>query len=84
MTPKEKANELIRKFTLTFSSNIEEAKQSALISINEIIDAYYYLEVEILHTQFGELLNKINGEIRIKYIEFCMYWIEVKKEIEQL
>jgi hypothetical protein len=36
MTPKEKAQDLIDKFTLPFSPNHEEAKQCALIALDEI------------------------------------------------
>lgn len=75
MTPKEKAKELIDKFYST---------GGALIAVDEIIDAYQYLNVEVLHTEFGEILNKINGEIRIKYAEFVMYWQQVKQEIVNL
>jgi hypothetical protein len=84
MTPREKASELVDKFSNKCLLTTDGGKVAALIAVNEIIDAYAYLEVEILHTQFGEILNKINGEIRIKYTEFCMYWEQVKKEIDKL
>jgi hypothetical protein len=38
MTPIEKSKELIDKFTLPFSPNIEEAKLCALIAVDEIIE----------------------------------------------
>jgi hypothetical protein len=38
MTSIQKAKELIDKFTLPFTPNIEEAKQCALIAVDEIIE----------------------------------------------
>jgi hypothetical protein len=87
MTPKEKAEELYGKFDMIIYTDQDyksQCKRCAIRAVNEIIDAYYYLEVEVLHTQFGEILNKINGEIRIKYNKFVMYWELVKQEIEKL
>lgn len=87
MTPKEKAQELCNKFDMiiyTDQDHKSQCKRCAIRAVNEIIDAYQYLNVEVLHTEFGEILNKINGEIRIKYAEFVMYWDEVKKEINNL
>ena len=71
MTPKEKAKELVNKFSSghpiickmnTRNMYISEAKQCALIAVNEII----------YETQF-EVPN-----IRQRY------WIDVKQEIEKL
>ena len=93
MTPKEKAKELIDKFNFSIDHNTkvytiyqipDESKRCALIAVDEVIDAYQYLNVEVLHTEFGEILDKINGEIRIKYAEFVMYWQQVKQEIVNL
>jgi len=42
MTSIEKAKELIDKFTLPFSPNIEESKQCALIAVDEILNALSY------------------------------------------
>lgn len=84
MKPKDKAKELVSKHFKIRLLIMEEAKQCALISVDEIIDAYKYLNVEVLHNEFGEILDKINGEIRIKYAEFVMYWQQVKEEIVNL
>ncbi len=87
MIPKEKAIELFDKYDMiiyTDQDHKSQCKRCAIRAVNEIIDAYYYLNVEVLHTQFGQILNKINGEIRIKYTEFVMYWEQVKQEIENL
>jgi hypothetical protein len=70
MTPKEKAEELIRKY-YTWGINKEgqslswlEAKQCALIAVDEIIDC----------TKNGLGITKFSKE----------YWQEVKQEIEKL
>ena len=36
-SPKEKAQELVNTFTLSFSPNIEEAKQCTLLAVDEIL-----------------------------------------------
>jgi hypothetical protein len=38
MTPKEKADELIRKMTVDFSIEFEQSKLCALIAVDEILD----------------------------------------------
>jgi hypothetical protein len=67
MTPKEKAKELINKFTLSFSPNIEEAKQCSLIAVDEILKLLY-------PENWGLEMNIAIDEL--------YYWREVKKEIE--
>jgi len=74
MTPKEKAEELVEKFTdienkYNEYSDFKQAKQCALIAVDEII-------------------NTLDSE-RIKYSsDYCFeenkYWTEVKQEIEKL
>jgi uncharacterized protein YxeA len=75
MTPKEKAKELVNKFSSghpiickmnTRNMYISEAKQCALIAVDEIIKEYgTYYKIEV------------DG----KYVS---YWQEVKKEINNL
>jgi hypothetical protein len=89
MTPKEKAEEL---FDMMLYNNGDEyhhcwdyvAKNCALIAVDEIIKGLGRLNVEILHTEYGDKLNEINGEIRTNYNSHVVYWNEVKKEIENL
>jgi hypothetical protein len=75
MTPKEKALELVQRFTKIESFHIHErvvfmplpeAKQCALIAVDEILS-------ELTEIPYGlEYLNRLN------------YWLEVKQEIEKL
>jgi hypothetical protein len=70
-TPKEKAEELVRKY-YTFGLNNPaqsfswyECKQCALITVNEIIESHYFV------------LSGVKPNI-------YNYWQEVKQEIEKL
>jgi hypothetical protein len=74
MTPKQKAKQLVKKFTSAtmtlvadyeWVDDIQSAKQCALIAVDEIIEAIEWHEYETP-----------NKEIR--------FWVEVKKEIELL
>ena len=75
MTPKEKAIELVQRFTKIESFHIHErvvfmplpeAKQCALIAVDEILS-------ELTEIPYGlEYLNRLN------------YWLDVKQEIEKL
>jgi hypothetical protein len=66
MTPKEKAAELIVNYQLKCKSlNYDEAKQCAIIAVDEILFALKY-----------DMNEPTDGSIK--------YWIEVKKEIENL
>ena len=81
MTPKEKAIELVGKFNnhtvkeLIYLKNgkvIEgktEAKQCALISVDEILNGYEFDSLDIKHKRIMDNIN---------------YWDEVKQEIENL
>jgi hypothetical protein len=78
MTPKEKAEELFDKFRVkvhdrngTSAMNGFEAKQCALIAVNEILKEYVHAENHI---------EDIMGKISI----YIKYWQEVKQEIEAL
>jgi hypothetical protein len=69
MTAKEKAEELVNKFSFfadtLHNGNKENAKQCALISVDEIVQSHYVVMVGVT-----------------KSIED--YWNEVKQEIEKL
>ncbi len=77
MTPKEKAIELVNKFTFQRESHeMYVAKQCALICVDEILNQFVSI-----HNKFKEA-KIIDGDVKesANYI----YWIEVKQEIEQL
>ena len=90
MTHKQQAEKLFRmyadefNFDDTYRSYREQSKKCAIIVVNQIIEQCGKLNVEILHTEFGERLNQINGQIKTNYAPFVIYWNEVKKEIEKL
>jgi hypothetical protein len=69
MTPKEKAKELVDKFSAVPLLDSYESKQSALIAVDEIID-------ELL-----EIVTVTSSKYIIKHIN---YYQEVKQEIELL
>ena len=75
MTPKEKAEELVRKY-YSFGLNNPaqsfswyECKQCALIAVEEILNAIYNEDFD------GHLIDEHDA---------ASYWQEVKKEIEKL
>jgi hypothetical protein len=37
----------------------------------------------VLHTDYGQKLIDINGEVRVKYTEFVLYYLRVKDEINK-
>ena len=70
MTPKEKAAELIVNYQIKCKSlNYDEAKQCALIAVDEILD-------ELL-----EIVTVTSSKYIIKHIN---YYQEIKQEIELL
>jgi hypothetical protein len=81
MTPKEKADELVlkfKKYAYYPKTNDDEvfinqlnnnAKQCALIAVDEIINGY---EFDILYIEHKRIMDNIN------------FWDEVKQEIEKL
>lgn len=80
MTPKEKAFELAHKFRLLeirtsensyMMISMQDAKQCALIAVDEILKEYAHAENHI---------EDIMGKISI----YIKYWQEVKQEIEKL
>jgi hypothetical protein len=80
MTPKEKALDVYHKMHYQNQIVSIEAKQCALIAVNEIINAYpHTFGLNKEYTKDGELVTSIVN-IRPNII----YWQEVKKEIEAL
>jgi hypothetical protein len=86
MTPKEKAQELVKKFTAHSYHNdnvqqcFDHAKQCALIAVDEILNAYpHTFGLNKEYTKDGELVTSIVN-IRPNII----YWQKVKQEIENL
>jgi hypothetical protein len=86
MTPKEKANELVYKhfeFVEAWSSlnQIENAKQCALITVNEIVKSK---KLEYLFTK--EQISCMESTSDDRWIDetFTKYWNKVKKEIKKL
>ena len=68
MTPKEKAEELVHKFIMNVldyegtSINSHKAKQSALVAVDEIIDAIDWHEYEVPNDQL-KFWFKVKQEI---------------------
>jgi hypothetical protein len=78
MTPKEKAFELAHKFRLLeirtsensyMMISMADAKQCALIAVDEILNGYEYDSLDIKHKRIMDNIN---------------YWDKVKQEIENL
>lgn len=80
MTPKEKAKELIDKFTVVGLQQRNEGVACALIAVDEILYAYpHTYEMEKVSTKAGEdvyMIMNVRSNIA--------YWQEVKQEIEKL
>ena len=73
MSPQSKAFSIYLQFVRDINGDKEEAKKSALIVVNEI------LEINWIHSQptcFDDLVNEFKDK--------SDYWNEVKKEIEKL
>jgi hypothetical protein len=85
MTPKEKAKQLVEKYLRTYpiydnpsvviSYTYNEAKQCALIAVDEIIKVCPYISKNNCTS-----LEQVRADV----IEFSEYWQEVKQEIEKL
>ena len=77
MTSKEKALELVDKCNnqlqkdMTCIVYVENAKQCALICVNEVIDQWEYID-----TYISDLGGKLNPNLK--------YWLEVKEELLKL
>ena len=71
MTPKEKAQDLANYYMPFCSNNYNDAKQCALIAVDEIIE---FMEVDDFDSDTCYWANHSKMQ----------YWIEVKQEIEKL
>jgi hypothetical protein len=78
MTPREKAKEIINKYLNINLSQVNDlvdgirirlARDCALITVNEVIEQWEYID-----TYLADLGGKLNPNLR--------YWYEVKNEIE--
>jgi len=76
MTPEEKAKELIDKFT--FEIGKFNAKQSALVTVNEIIESR---KDDIA---FDDTMWEKASEYYKPHPMYLNYWLKVKQEIEKL
>lgn len=75
MTPKEKANQILDKyktFVVMWTGGVkveeENVRQCALIAVNEVIEAWEYIDVYLANGQ-----GKLHPNLR--------FWYEVKKLI---
>ena len=48
MTPKEKAKELVNKFLQIYEGRVPQAKQCALICVDEILESHYKVLVGVM------------------------------------
>ena len=71
MTPKEKAKELVDKFSTVGLQQRNEGRTCALITVDEIISQWEYIDI---------YLSDLGGELNIN----LKYWYQVKQEIEKL
>lgn len=71
MTPKEKAVELVNKYLQVYNGRVPQAKQCALIAVDELIK--HTISVNTLPYN----LQSIDEDVQ-------EYWQEVKPEIEKL
>lgn len=84
MTPKEKARELVNKFYQTkpneawFYSAWDQAKQCALIAVDEIIKSREE------DSAFDDTLSSTGSEYYTPHPMYLIYHLDVKKEIEKL
>jgi len=69
MTPKEKAIELVNKYLQIYDGRLQQAKQCALIAVDEILD-------ELL-----EIVMVTSSKYIVKHTN---YYQEIKQEIEKL
>ena len=90
MTPKEKANELVDKFSNEVLIDNYEAKRCALIAVEEILKQFEKIKVShiingyITYKDFEENLTSIQNQLDSEMISKWNYWNEVKQEIELL
>ena len=83
MTPKEKAKELVLKFAFKGAQHEGEAKQFALIAVDELTEGIRSYDV-FLHHKSAKDFMKLNSTIETNLLSYLNYWQEVKQEIEKL
>lgn len=93
MTPKEKAEELVNKFYQKVADGAyleENAKDCALIAVDEIMSQYAPINVSHIVTayksanDFNENFLNIERQIKDFTAYRILYWTSVKNEIEVL
>jgi len=85
MTPQGKAQELFEKYAMYLRANLmydeeanEDAKQCALIAVDEIIESRKD------DSMFGDTLLSTSSEYYNPHPMYITYWLQVKQEIENL
>jgi hypothetical protein len=65
MTPKEKANELVNKYLMNtpVGFHIDDAKECALIAVDEILDIAYWEYMESMGEKEKEYWEEVKQEI---------------------
>lgn len=82
MSAKEKANELLDKFNNVPLLDSYEAKQCALIAVDEIINNWINNFKELKEDETMEIKLSLNEMMALSHS--MKYWKEVKQEIEKL
>jgi hypothetical protein len=79
LTPKEKAEQLTNKFLLStpITCDIDDAKQCALIAVDEIMKAPF-------ENSYIDLVPDEAEDTTWFWDKFTEFWTEVKQEIEKL
>ena len=65
MNPKDKAIELVNKYLQVYDGKVKEAKQCALIAVDEIIDAINWHSFEYPNDEvifWNEVINELNKQ----------------------
>lgn len=96
MTPKEKAEEIYRKYWVYFTTEksvnsiFKHAKQCALIAVDEMIKQYKKITVPHLiscyktQEDFNNNFEYVQRQLDYNVINNIWYWQQVKQEIELL
>jgi hypothetical protein len=81
MTPKEKATELVKKMHNCggYGFELEDAKQCALIAVDEIIDL-----MDKASSISGNFMRLTKNNSYQSIEDEYQYWLQVKQEIEKL
>jgi len=89
MTPENKAKEILNSFygiLDAYSENDfynEYVKECAINAVEILINNSKQIEYNVMHTNYGQKLIDINGEIVSKYSDFVLYYLRVKDEINK-